>query len=233
MIDINLLRVDKGGNPELVRESQRKRGASVALVDEIIAMDREWVVLRFELDELNKALKAVQKTIGEKMKAKENADELLAEKAKLESEQAAKALAVDAKEEAWKSKLCTVGNLVHESVVSSCDEANNDLVRSWPSNFQPFRKPLSHDQVLQRIDGYEPERGAYVSGHRGYFLKNVGVRLNQALINYGLDFLAKRSFTLLHTPFMMKKEVMSKTAQLEEFDDQLYKVRQAACQAHS
>ena len=47
MIDINLLRVDKGGNPELVRESQRKRGASVELVDEIIPIDREWVVCKF------------------------------------------------------------------------------------------------------------------------------------------------------------------------------------------
>lgn len=43
MLDINLFRVDKGGNPEVVRESQRKRGASVEVVDEIIALDREWV----------------------------------------------------------------------------------------------------------------------------------------------------------------------------------------------
>lgn len=43
MIDINLLRVDKGGNPELVKDSQRKRGASVELIDEIIALDKEWV----------------------------------------------------------------------------------------------------------------------------------------------------------------------------------------------
>lgn len=43
MIDINLFRVEKGGNPDLIRESQRKRGASVELVDEIICVDKEWV----------------------------------------------------------------------------------------------------------------------------------------------------------------------------------------------
>ncbi len=32
------VQADKGGNPELVRESQRKRGASVELVDEVIAV---------------------------------------------------------------------------------------------------------------------------------------------------------------------------------------------------
>lgn len=42
MLDINLLRVDKGGNPDLVRESQRKRFASVELVDEVIALDQAW-----------------------------------------------------------------------------------------------------------------------------------------------------------------------------------------------
>jgi seryl-tRNA synthetase len=44
MIDINLLRVDKGGNPELVKSSQRKRGGekAVELVDHVIALDDEW-----------------------------------------------------------------------------------------------------------------------------------------------------------------------------------------------
>lgn len=46
MLDINLLRVEKGGNPEIVRESQRKRGSNVALVDEIIALDKDWVTGR-------------------------------------------------------------------------------------------------------------------------------------------------------------------------------------------
>lgn len=43
MLDINLFRVDKGGNPEIVRESQRRRGKPVEIVDEIITLDREWV----------------------------------------------------------------------------------------------------------------------------------------------------------------------------------------------
>jgi Seryl-tRNA synthetase N-terminal domain len=43
MIDINLLRPEKGGDIELVKESQRKRGgeAAVALVDEVISLDTE------------------------------------------------------------------------------------------------------------------------------------------------------------------------------------------------
>jgi seryl-tRNA synthetase len=53
----------------------------------------------------------------------------------------------------------------------------------------------------------------------------VGFRLNQALINFGIDFLMEREHTPLQTPFFMNKDVMAATAQLSDFDDQLYKVR--------
>lgn len=33
---------DKGGDPELVRESQRRRFADVAVVDRVIQLDHEW-----------------------------------------------------------------------------------------------------------------------------------------------------------------------------------------------
>ncbi|CAI0419628.1 unnamed protein product, partial [Linum tenue] len=66
--------------------------------------------------------------------------------------------------------------------------------------------------------------GANIAGGRGFYLKGDGVRLNQALINYGLDFLDKRGYTALQTPFFMRKDVMAKCAQLAQFDEELYKV---------
>jgi seryl-tRNA synthetase len=83
---------------------------------------------------------------------------------------------------------------------------------------------LSHHEVLSRLDGYDAERGVKVVGHRGYFLKNYGVFLNQALINYGLEFLSSKGYTALQTPQFMLKDYMAKTAQLEQFDEELYKV---------
>lgn len=40
-MDINLFREDKGNNPEIIRESQRRRCKDVTVVDEVIALDRE------------------------------------------------------------------------------------------------------------------------------------------------------------------------------------------------
>ena len=74
------------------------------------------------------------------------------------------------------------------------------------------------------IDGYEPERGTRVAGHRGYFLKGNAVLLNQALIMYAMQWNKDRGFTLLQTPYFMKKDVMGGVAQLEDFDESLYHV---------
>jgi len=47
MLDILMFREDKGGNPELIRESQRRRNAPVEAVDEVIALDKDWVKSNF------------------------------------------------------------------------------------------------------------------------------------------------------------------------------------------
>lgn len=233
MLDINYFLTEKGGEPEKIRESQKKRGDSVEIVDEIIADYKNWTKIRFELDEKNKAINAVQKQIGQKFKAKEDASQLLAEKDKLTAEK--KAL-VESEQKAdldLRFKVNTVGNIVHDSVVVSDNEDNNEIVRKWgPENYKVEQvaaatgaeAKLSHHEILLRLDGYDPERGVRIVGHRGYFLRNYGVFLNQALINYGLSFLAKNGYTPLQAPVMMNKDVMAKTAQLSQFDEELYKV---------
>jgi len=74
------------------------------------------------------------------------------------------------------------------------------------------------------VDAMDMKAGQAVAGHKGYFLKGIGVLLNQALISYGLDFLTERKYTALQPPFFMNKPVMAETAQLEQFDEELYKV---------
>ena len=66
--------------------------------------------------------------------------------------------------------------------------------------------------------------GAKIAGHRGYYLTGDGVDLNQALISYGLDFLRSKGYKKIQPPFFMNKDQMAKTAQLDQFDEELYKV---------
>ncbi|KAI8920729.1 hypothetical protein BC831DRAFT_477301 [Entophlyctis helioformis] len=247
MIDINLLRADKGGNPDLVRESQRKRGGdkAVALVDEVLALDEEWKKARFDADAVNKKINQIGKDLAplakakqldspEALKLKEDKENLLKLKTELND-------VADAKERKLQSKLRLIGNIVHESVIVSMDEKDNQVINKWWPESRSEEAEVkrradlvkdgkgvpglySHHEVLEKIGGYDPVRGANIAGHRGYFLTGPGVDLNMALMHYGLDFLEARGYTKLWTPFFMKKEIMAKTAQLEEFDEALYKV---------
>jgi len=226
MLDVLSFIEARGGNPEVIREAQRRRYAPIEAVDEVIALYEEGRAARFNVDKKGREINSTQKEIGAKKKAKEDASPLLEQKVKLEAERKDLEAIAKEKEKQLYAKLGTIGNLVHSSVPVSNNEDNNELIRSWtPEGVNVEKRDcLSHHDVLSRLDGYEAERGVKVVGHRGYFLKRWGVFLNQALINYGLEFLASKGYTPLQTPQFMLKDMMAKAAQLEQFDDELYKV---------
>lgn len=71
VLELDLFRADKGGNPDKIRENQKKRFKDVALVDTVVERDTTWRQLRHKADNLNKLKNLCSKEIGEKMKKKE------------------------------------------------------------------------------------------------------------------------------------------------------------------
>jgi seryl-tRNA synthetase len=247
-IDINSLRTYRGGNPDAYRHYMTQRFKDPTIIDTVLAKDESWRELRGQIDALRTSVNKLQRdVIAPKKKAKENCDNELMEMKNMKDqivEMEAMLPVIEAERDALLNR---IGNIVDPEVPISQDEdADNLVVALYPEPLEaenidgtkpflpmsisqlvytlPPTKPLTHDDLLWRIDGYEPTRGVNVAGHRGYFLKNAGVLLNQALINYGIAFLRKRGYQVLQPPYFMKKEVMAGIAQLEDFDEQLYKV---------
>ncbi len=77
------------------------------------------------MNQLNKALNKLSKDIGAKKKAKENADELMAEVAKTKGELTKKEEHLKELKQQINQRLRMVGNIVHESVPVSRDEKDN------------------------------------------------------------------------------------------------------------
>ncbi|KAK6156261.1 hypothetical protein DH2020_010509 [Rehmannia glutinosa] len=230
MLDINLFREEKGGNPEKIRESQRRRFANVDLVDEVIELDKVWRQRQFELDGLrtdrNKLSKEIARLkIVSAPTAKEDASGMIATTEENRELTAKTEVEVQEALTAVQSRLSIIGNLVHDSVPVNNDEENNAIVRSWGEK-RTEPKLKNHVELVELLGIADLKKGAHcanVAGGRGFYLKGDGVRLNQALINFGLDFLEKRGFTALQTPFFMRKDIMAKCAQLAQFDEELYK----------
>ncbi|KAK8805483.1 hypothetical protein WA158_002139 [Blastocystis sp. Blastoise] len=224
-IDINLLRDYKGGNSELVRESQRKRFANVQLVDDTIALDNELRVILKNGDNMLAEKRKLSIEIGKKKKAKEPCDDLTAKVKELTvqiEENQKKVLEVQKKRD---STLAQIGNILDPTVPINKDEAFNVVAWKWGEpHVNTDGSMFSHHELLWMIDGYEPERGNKVAGHRAYFLKGNAVLLNQAIIMYSLQWNAKRGYTTLQTPYFMNRDVMAGVAQLSQFDEELYHV---------
>jgi len=189
----------------------------------VITADEKWAKLRHELNQCNEGRHKMNDELRDKKKAGEDTTDLMARRDVLDQEIESLEKTVSEAEKEVDTILRRIGNIVHDSVPVSKDEANNGIVRTF-GEFKTSPDLKHHHELLLMIDGFDMGRGAGVAGHRGYFLKAVGVMLNLALISYGLEFLRKRNYIALQTPFFMNKEVMGNTAQLEQFDEELYKV---------
>ncbi|KAJ7297979.1 hypothetical protein O6H91_Y025000 [Diphasiastrum complanatum] len=223
MLDINLFREEKGNDPERIRESQRRRFAPVEIVDEVIELDKAWRQRQYELENLRRDGNKIDKEVGKKKVAKEDASDLVNQKKDLLKLIIEKEVEVQEAKSAVDLRLKVIGNLVHDSVPVSNNEDNNMVIRTCGTKREEIWMK-SHVDLVQFLDIVDLEKGADIAGGRGYYLKGYGVLLNQALINFGLAFLMKRGYTPLQTPFFMRKEVMAECAQLAQFDEELYKV---------
>lgn len=109
------------------------------------------------------------------------------------------------------------------------DEDNNRVEKTWGDDrkMEPTpQQPLyNHVDLVGLLDIAELEKGQEVAGSRGFYLKGEGCLLNLALINYAVGSLFAKSYQPVHTPYFMRKECMAECAQLEQFDEELYKVR--------
>ena len=120
-----------------------------------------------------------------------------------------------------------LGNQLHNECIISDNEENNGIIYSNFENqceLQETSKMLDHIDLLEKLGFVDTENGIKVAGNRGYFLTGFGVRLNQAILNYALDFLDKKQFKLMETPHFVTKELMSQITQLSDYEETLYKI---------
>ena len=90
-------------------------------------------------------------------------------------------------------------------------EADNVVLRKEGTPKQ-FDFPVQdHISLGENLDLLDIERGAKLAGFRGYFLKNEGLMLSQAILDYALRFMMKQGFTPMHVPWMVKPEYFEGT----------------------
>jgi len=211
--------------PEIIRNMLKSRAVEFDL-EGLIESDQKRREFIIKTDELRKKKNQVAITISEKKKAGEDASSILAEMknisnelTKLESEQ-------EKIEKKYLKLASTIPNLVDKSVPLGTDDSSNKEIKKW-GNIPKFDfKIKDHIDISEDLNLVDLERAAKVAGARFYYLKNDLVRLNQALIHFGLDFLTEKGYSLVQPPYMINRESMEGAVIAEDFEEVIYKVQE-------
>nr|BAS01489.1 seryl-tRNA synthetase [Lotharella vacuolata] len=84
----------------------------------------------------------------------------------------------------------------------------------------------SHFDIIKKLKIVDLKSGRAPIGDRSYFLIKEGVELNLSLINYGFNFLSFFNYLKIWSPCFVKKSLMKKCVQLNDFREQLYKIKE-------
>ena len=203
MLDVNLIR----NNPDEVKDGISKKGASPKLVDDFLAVDKEWRELTKETDSLrarqNKL--SIQRNIEEGKKVKIQVQEIEAALRKLEASR--------------EKILQQMPNLPAPDVPVGEDESANVVLREVGEKPKFNFKLKDHLELGKELDIIDFESASKVAGSGFYYLKNDGVLLELALVRYALDFLAKNGFTLWLTPDLARSRFYLGTGYLPQGEE--------------
>ena len=211
--------------PEIIRNMLKSRAIKFDL-DGLIESDQKRREFIIKTDDLRKKKNQVAITISEKKKAGEDASSILAEMKNISNELTKFESEQENIERKYLKLASTIPNLVDESVPIGPDESANKEIKKW-GNIPKFDfKIKDHIDISEDLNLVDLERAAKVAGARFYYLKNDLVRLNQALIHFGLDFLAKKGYSLVQPPYMINRESMEGAVIAEDFEEVIYKVQE-------
>lgn len=219
MLDIHFIRE----NADLVKAGAEKKHIKVD-IDRLLVVDEERKTLRQEMDgkraEQNHASKTIALAKGdEKLKlleamryVKDGITELSIKYEKVMEE--------------WQKLMVEVPNIPDISVPDGKSDADNKEERVWGEKPAFSFMPKDHVELMVANGMADFERGAKVSGFRGYFLKGDGALLSFAVWRYLIDhFTKKGGFVPMIVPSLVRREGFMGTGYLPQSEEDLYKTQ--------
>ncbi len=231
MIDPNILRA----HPELVRESQIKRGEDATLVDQWLAADIAAREGRLAFDLLRNEQKILGKEMGPLQGAlkKNPTAELTAQVDALmvkATDLAARVKIADENASNLNDKVHAIAGALSNIVDPRSPvggEEKFELIElvGTPRDFaaEGF-EPKTHLEIGEAIKAIDVDRGAKVSGSRFYFLTGPGALLEFALLNLAMAQATANGFIPMITPALVLPAAMEGTGFLGQAEENVYRI---------
>src|SRR5213594_1370428 len=219
MLDIRLIRE----KPDFVRERLATRGAGdESKIDEVLRVDAERRKLETALQQLNADRKRLSKEIGGKKSRGETTDEVEQHVRQIGEQIAELNARATVSEDEQNNLLLQIANLPHESVPTGKDPNANRVVRSWGEKPR-LTKPADHVALGTRLNLFNSEWAAKLSGSGFICFTGAGAKLERALINFMIDLHTREhGYVEISPPFLVRRDCMIGTSQLPKFEADMY-----------
>ena len=210
-------------NPDIIQKMLVSRNIDFDL-DGLMDADKKRRDLILKTDELRKKKNQVAVEISQKKKAGDDAAEILENMKKVSEELSCLETIQEETEKKYMKLALTVPNLIHESVPIGKDDSANQELKRWGKIPEMNFEIKDHIDISTNLDLVDLERAAKVAGARFYYLKNDLVRLNQALIQYALEFLSTKNYSLIQPPYLINHQSMEGAVIANDFEEVIYKI---------
>lgn len=223
MLDAKLLKE----NPSKIENMLKMRGVNFPLGD-LVNLDKRRRELIIQLQELKHQKNILANSIARKKKEADTTTSTNDEIGKMKdisNRITELELEHDQVLKKYRYLMMSIPNLLHESVPVGSTEKENVVIKERGNKRAKLAiAPKDHIDIATSFDLIDLERAAKISGARFYFLKNDLVKMNLALIQFGLDYLSNSGYTLVQPPYMIRKDAMEGAVILGDFEQVIYKV---------
>ncbi len=221
MLDIKMVRA----NPDLVKQAMKTRNKDMdAQVDRVIAIDAERRELSAKADGVKARQNAASKDIARLKKEGGDASAIMDEMKRLAEEgKELSARAADLETE-QRDILLSIPNIPHASVPVGKDDTENVEQRRWGEPRAFDFEPEAHWDIGKRLELFDPEVAAKITGKRFHVYKGLGARLERSIINFFLNTHTENGYTEILPPFMVNRASMTGTGQLPKFEEDAFKL---------
>ena len=221
MLDIKMVRA----NPDLVKQAMKTRNKDMdAQVDRVIAIDAERRELSAKADGVKARQNAASKDIARLKKEGGDASAIMDEMKRLAEEgKELSARAADLETE-QRNILLSIPNIPHASVPVGKDDTENVEQRRWGEPRAFDFEPEAHWDIGKRLELFDPEVAAKITGKRFHVYKGLGARLERSIINFFLNTHTENGYTEILPPCMVNRASMTGTGQLPKFEEDAFKL---------
>jgi seryl-tRNA synthetase len=218
MIDPKILK----DNPELIKEMLERRKVEFPF-SELLDIDKKRRKLIIETQNLRHIKNTLSQSIANKKKNQESTTKELDEMKNVGEIMQSLEDEKSGVEKRYSELIYSIPNILHESVPIGDNDDDNIVIRIHDDYIKSGSR-TDHVDLANSLGLIDLERAAKIAGSRFYFLKNDLVKMNQALINYGLDFLFEHGYHLIQPPFLLKNDAIKGSIIMDDFEDVIYKI---------